>query len=54
MICYAPVNVEISVKDTRLGIKEIDLKKLFKHFCRIVQPGKFEGGTGLGLHISKN
>jgi signal transduction histidine kinase len=46
-------NVEISVKDTGLGIKEEDLKKLFKPFSQIIEPGKSKEGSGLGLHLSK-
>jgi len=46
-------SVEISVEDTGSGIKEKDLKKLFKEFSRIIEPGKFKEGTGLGLHLSK-
>ena len=46
-------NVEISVKDTGPGIKKEDLDKLFKAFSRIVDPGKFKEGTGLGLYLSK-
>ena len=46
-------NVEISVKDTGPGIKKEDLDKLFKAFSRIVEPGKFKEGTGLGLYLSK-
>ncbi len=45
--------VEISVKDTGPGIREKDQKKLFKPFSRIIEPGKFKEGTGLGLHLSK-
>jgi len=46
-------NVEVSVKDTGPGIKKEDLDKLFKAFSRIVDPGKFKEGTGLGLYLSK-
>lgn len=45
--------VEISVEDTGSGIREKDLKKLFKQFSRIIEPGKFVEGTGLGLYLSK-
>ncbi|MFX1567961.1 MAG: sensor histidine kinase [Promethearchaeota archaeon] len=45
--------VEISVTDTGLGIREKDQEKLFKPFSRIIEPGKFKEGTGLGLHLSK-
>ena len=45
--------VVISVKDTGPGIREEDLKKLFKPFSRIIEPGKIKEGSGLGLHLSK-
>ncbi|MHA2282982.1 MAG: sensor histidine kinase [Promethearchaeota archaeon] len=46
-------NVEVSVKDTGPGIKKEDLEKLFKPFSRIIVPGKFKEGTGLGLYLSQ-
>ncbi|MFW9943014.1 MAG: sensor histidine kinase [Candidatus Thorarchaeota archaeon] len=46
-------NIVISVKDTGPGIKQEDLKKLFKPFSRILEPGKYKEGSGLGLHLSK-
>ncbi|MBA7612385.1 Sensor histidine kinase RcsC [subsurface metagenome] len=46
-------NIVISVKDTGLGIQKEDLKKLFKAFSQILEPGKFKEGSGLGLHLSK-
>ena len=45
--------VEISVKDSGIGIKEEDMDKLFKTFSRITTKGKLEEGTGLGLYLSK-
>ncbi|GAG57601.1 unnamed protein product, partial [marine sediment metagenome] len=45
--------IAISVKDTGPGIQKEDLKKLFKPFSRILEPGKFKEGSGLGLHLSK-
>ncbi|MCA9397919.1 GAF domain-containing sensor histidine kinase, partial [candidate division WWE3 bacterium] len=49
--------VQIGIHDTGQGIKEDDLKKLFTKFGKL-QQGSFvksseEGGTGLGLYISK-
>ena len=41
------------MKDTGPGIREEDLKKLFKPFSRIIEPGKIKEGSGLGLHLSK-
>ncbi len=46
-------NAVISVKDTGPGIQKEDLNKLFKPFSRILEPGKFKEGSGLGLHLSK-
>ncbi|MFX1567962.1 MAG: sensor histidine kinase [Promethearchaeota archaeon] len=46
-------NIIISVKDTGPGIQTEDLKKLFKPFSRILEPGKYTEGSGLGLHLSK-
>ena len=45
--------VKISVKDTGPGIREEDLKKLFKPFSQIIEPGKTKEGSGLGLYLSK-
>ena len=45
--------VEISVRDTGIGIKKEDVDKLFNAFSRIPNLGKIEEGTGLGLYLSK-
>jgi len=45
--------IKISVKDTGPGIREEDLKNLFKPFSQIIEPGKNKEGSGLGLHLSK-
>lgn len=46
--------VEVSVKDTGIGIKEEDQHKLFKAFSRIhVEDQPIVEGTGLGLYLSK-
>ncbi|MHA2125791.1 MAG: sensor histidine kinase [Promethearchaeota archaeon] len=45
--------VVVSVKDTGPGMKEEDLKKLFKPFSRIIEAGISKEGSGLGLHLSK-
>jgi len=45
--------VKISVKDTGSGIREEDLKHLFKPFSQIIESGKIKEGSGLGLHLSK-
>jgi len=45
--------VKISVKDTGPGIREEDLKYLFKPFSQIIESGKIKEGSGLGLHLSK-
>lgn len=47
--------VEISVKDTGIGIPEEDMRKLFMKFYRGANVVKNEtDGTGLGLYIAKN
>ena len=46
--------VEISVEDTGIGIKENDIGKLFKAFSQIFVEGQpRQEGTGLGLYLSK-
>lgn len=46
--------VDISVKDTGIGIKEEDISKLFKSFVRLDSPLKASvQGTGLGLYLTK-
>jgi len=45
--------LKIIVEDTGIGIKEENLKKIFKPFIRIAEPGNFREGTGLGLYLSK-
>ena len=46
--------VEVLVKDTGIGIKKEDLGKLFKPFVQLEYTITKEGGTGLGLYLSKN
>lgn len=46
--------IEVSVKDTGIGIKDGDQKKLFQAFSRIhVEDQPIVEGTGLGLYLSK-
>lgn len=45
--------VEVSVRDTGIGIKKEDVDKLFNAFSRIPNPGRIEEGTGLGLYLSQ-
>ncbi len=45
--------VEVSVKDTRIGIRQEDMDKLFGAFSQIPVGGRTEEGTGLGLYLSK-
>ena len=48
------VNLEISVKDSGIGIAKDQLKKIFKEFEQTDgQDNRKFGGTGLGLSISK-
>jgi signal transduction histidine kinase len=47
-------NMEISVEDTGIGMKEEDMPKLFKEFSQIESSfNKNYEGTGLGLALSK-
>jgi signal transduction histidine kinase len=46
--------LEISVRDTGIGIKKKDLPKLFISFTRLDSPLKEKtSGTGLGLYLTK-
>lgn len=45
-------NANISVSDTGIGIREDDLDKIFKRFCRVDTSYKSEG-SGLGLSITR-
>jgi signal transduction histidine kinase len=45
--------VEVSVRDTGIGIKKEDMGKLFETFSRITTKGRIEEGTGLGLYLSQ-
>ena len=45
--------VEISVRDTGIGIGKEDLEQLFRPFGRIAMPGRLTEGTGLGLYLSR-
>ena len=47
--------LEVSVKDTGMGLSEEDIKKLFTKFFRSANAVKFAAeGSGLGLYIAKN
>ena len=46
--------VAVSVRDTGIGMRREDLKRLFKAFSRIRVKGMpIKEGTGLGLHLSR-
>jgi signal transduction histidine kinase len=47
------MDYKVVIKDTGIGIKEEDLKKLFKAFSMIPTPDQSKKGTGLGLYISQ-
>lgn len=47
-------SIELSVKDTGIGIKQEDLKKVFEKFYRTPQTRYIIEGTGIGLSISKH
>ncbi len=49
------IEIEISIRDTGIGIAEADQRSLFKAFSQVDNPGDRRlSGTGLGLVISKN
>ncbi len=45
--------VEISVRDTGIGMRKEDMDKLFGAFSQIPIGGRTEEGTGLGLYLSR-
>ncbi|MBW2115986.1 MAG: hypothetical protein JRH04_14425 [Deltaproteobacteria bacterium] len=45
--------VEVSVRDTGIGIKKEHMDMLFKAFSQIPVEGRPKEGTGLGLYLSK-
>jgi PAS domain S-box-containing protein len=45
--------VEISVRDTGIGIEKKTMNKLFKAFSRIYTKDTLKEGTGLGLYLSR-
>lgn len=46
-------HIEIRVRDTGLGIEEVDKEKLFQRFFRGEKGKRFAVGTGLGLYLCK-
>jgi signal transduction histidine kinase/CheY-like chemotaxis protein len=49
----SPISVVITVADTGVGIAPADLERIFEPFTKIERPNRPQGGTGLGLTISK-
>lgn len=47
-------NIEVIVKDSGIGIKKEDFPKLFQPFAQLEYTISEEGGTGLGLYLTKN
>ncbi|SNB46404.1 sensor histidine kinase KdpD [Geobacter sp. DSM 9736] len=47
-------NILLSFSDKGLGIPKQDLKKIFRMFYRVRQPGENIRGSGLGLYIVKS
>jgi len=43
--------VEVSVRDTGIGIEDVHLPRLFDRFYRVNKDSSFTGGAGLGLSI---
>jgi two-component system, sensor histidine kinase and response regulator len=49
-----PVAIEIAVRDTGIGLTDVDLGRIFGEFVQAdTTPARRFGGTGLGLAISK-
>ncbi len=47
--------IQVSIKDTGIGIPQVELKKMFMKFFRAENAIKFQTeGSGLGLYINKN
>jgi PAS domain S-box-containing protein len=46
-------SIEISVRDTGIGIAAEDIGRVFDPFVRLTAPGVQAGGSGLGLSISR-
>jgi two-component system, OmpR family, sensor histidine kinase SenX3 len=46
-----PREAEVRVRDNGRGIPPSDLKRVFKRFYRVTEPGQKMKGTGLGLFI---
>ncbi len=54
-VCEFDEYLEISIKDTGVGIPKSDLDKVFQRFYRVDRGYSQEvGGTGIGLAITKN
>lgn len=47
-------NIEVIIRDTGIGIKKEDFHKLFQPFVQLEYTISEEGGTGLGLYLTKN
>jgi len=45
--------VEVSVRDTGIGIRKEDMDRLFKPFSQVPAEDRSKEGTGLGLYLSK-
>ncbi|MGQ1784265.1 MULTISPECIES: hybrid sensor histidine kinase/response regulator [unclassified Saccharicrinis] len=50
-----PAYAQVSVSDTGVGIKKVDLEKIFNRFYQINTPEtRHITGTGIGLHLSRS
>ncbi len=57
LVCeiHNEIELQVSVKDTGIGIEEKDHEIIFERFCKVENhPNKLYRGTGLGLSIAKS
>jgi signal transduction histidine kinase len=52
-VTRTPQGIEITVRDTGIGIGQADIGKLFRPFSQIVPEGRPKEGSGLGLYLSQ-
>jgi signal transduction histidine kinase len=52
-LSYGHVRVQVSVRDTGLGIAPADLELIFNKFYRVKQEAHKPSGAGLGLSMAR-